>query len=491
MKHFATLRAAEYSRLDETDHAYLDFASAGLHPSSSLDLHVNFLQTHVISQPGASSPASNLATELLDRTRAQVLSFFKADPISYTAIFTPSATAAASILAERYPFRRGCTLALLADNHAAVAALREPARAAGAGVLTVPLDADLRAPDIVPHLKRRSRKTDNLFAYPAQSNFSGVQHPLLLIDEAHQMGFDVLLDAAAFAPTNILDLSATRPDFVMVSFYKMFGYPTGVGALLVRRKALLKLRMGGVSSSVGGGGYGTGTRLSDEENGSSMEELENCFTPNFLSLPAVLAGLQFLQGVGLELLSTHVAVLTGRLLRGLLSIRLDDGRLAVAIYGPKTTIMRGGTVTFNVLDGEGGWVDARIVQAAASARRVSIRVGCFANAGAADRALGGDDEEGGKEGLASCIGWMSKRSGDSFFGAVRASVGIASNQDDVDRLLTIVQGIAYGCDGSGEGESVVKMESGASMGKRGRAGNAMARLRKGEGRAMSLFGPRG
>lgn len=82
----------------------------------------------------------------------------------------------------------------------------------------------------------------NLFAYPAQSNFSGVQHPLAWIPKARARGWDVLLDAAAYVPTNHLDLSEWHPDFVTVSFYKMFGYPTGVGALIARQEALRKLR---------------------------------------------------------------------------------------------------------------------------------------------------------------------------------------------------------------------------------------------------------
>ena len=48
----------------------------------------------------------------------------------------------------------------------------------------------------------------------------------------------VLLDAAAFVPTNRLDLSLVKPDFVSMSFYKMFGFPTGLGALLIRNKNL-------------------------------------------------------------------------------------------------------------------------------------------------------------------------------------------------------------------------------------------------------------
>ena len=63
-------------------------------------------------------------------------------------------------------------------------------------------------------LTAADRDADNLFAFPAQSNFSGVQHPLDLVDQAHANGWDVLLDAAAFVPTNRLDLSKVRPEFV-------------------------------------------------------------------------------------------------------------------------------------------------------------------------------------------------------------------------------------------------------------------------------------
>jgi selenocysteine lyase/cysteine desulfurase len=52
-----------------------------------------------------------------------------------------------------------------------------------------------------------------LFAFPAQSNFTGVRHPMDWIDLAHENGNDVLLDAAAYVPTNRLDLSVVHPDF--------------------------------------------------------------------------------------------------------------------------------------------------------------------------------------------------------------------------------------------------------------------------------------
>ena len=89
---------------------------------------------------------------------------------------------------------------------------------------------------------RGARGRRGLLAYPAQSNFSGVQHPLRWIQTAHERGYDVLLDAAAYVPSNRLDLSVVKPDFVPVSWYKVFGYPTGVGCLIARREALERLR---------------------------------------------------------------------------------------------------------------------------------------------------------------------------------------------------------------------------------------------------------
>ena len=52
----------------------------------------------------------------------------------------------------------------------------------------------------------------------------------------------MIVDGAAFVPTSRLDLSVWKPDFVPISFYKLFGYPTGLGALLARRAALERLQ---------------------------------------------------------------------------------------------------------------------------------------------------------------------------------------------------------------------------------------------------------
>ncbi len=136
-----------------------------------------------------------------------------------------------------------------------------------------------------------------------------MQHPLQFAHAAREAGYDVVLDAAAFVPTSRLDLSGVDADFVCVSFYKMFGYPTGVGALVARRDALARLRRpwfaGGTVEYVS-----VQNRIHQLRVGA--EGFEDG-TPNFLGIAAVPAGLSFLRQVGIDRIHERVADLTGRL----------------------------------------------------------------------------------------------------------------------------------------------------------------------------------
>ena len=95
-------------------------------------------------------------------------------------------------------------------------------------------------------------------------------------------------------PSNRLDLGRWHPDFVAISFYKIFGYPTGTGCLLARKAAARKLRRpwyaGGTitfSSVVANDHYLTPGPAGFEDG-----------TVNYLSLPAVEIGLKFIESSG-------------------------------------------------------------------------------------------------------------------------------------------------------------------------------------------------
>ncbi|NJD20344.1 MAG: aminotransferase class V-fold PLP-dependent enzyme [Gemmatimonadetes bacterium] len=431
---FEALRATEFGRLDEGGHVYLDYTGSGLYASSQLRKQDAFLERHVLGNPHSASPASAAATEVVERTRANILAFFRADPVEYEVVFTTNASAALKLVGEAFPFRRGSRLTLLRDNHNSVLGIREYARSGGADVSYVDLTPELRANlsgGIPP-----AGSGPSLFAFPAQSNFSGVKHPLSLVEEARRAGYDVLLDAAAFVPTSPLDISAVRADFACVSFYKMFGYPTGVGALLARREALARLERPWFAG-------GTVEFVSVQRPAHRLRMPAEAFedgTLNFLGIAALPAGLEFLHAVGMEGIQERVGELTGRLLDLLADLRHDNGSPACEIYGPATREMRGGTVSFNLLDRSGRAVPYAEVERAASARNISLRGGCFCNPGAAEVAFRLPVEEAAHcfqamprgeftlSGFASCLGENVP------VGALRASLGVASNERDLERL---------------------------------------------------------
>jgi len=435
------LRARDYRRLDATGQVYLDYTGGGLYAESQLAAHQALLADQVLGNPHSGNPASLRATELVERTRRRVLEYFRASPDEYLAIFTPNATGALKLVGEAYPFQRDDRLLLTFDNHNSVNGIREFARGRGALVDYVPLvPPELRVDEgqLQAALRRRRGGGHNLFAFPAQSNFTGVQHPLAWIERAHSQGWDVLLDAAAFVPANRLDLSAVTPDFVSLSFYKMFGYPTGVGCLLARKAVLSRLRRpwyaGGTItfSSVQGEGHYLTPGAAGFEDG----------TVNYLDIPAVGVGLDHLERLGLEVVHTRVSCLAGWLLERLLALRHGNGAPLVRLYGPADGRDRGATLQFNLLDAKGQLIDGQQVEARANARRISLRTGCHCNPGAREAALGYSEEE-----MVACFREKDRVSYQDFTrliqgkttGAVRVSLGLVSSADDLAALLALLR----------------------------------------------------
>ena len=133
-----------------------------------------------VRQPAfRAAPALAASTAVIERRGARCsASSTRGD--DYVVCFTANATAAIKLVAEAIRSGRHAACVLTADNHNSVNGVREYARRAGADGRYLPLRADLR----LDHPEARlgaDRSGGGLFAFPAQSNFSGVQHPLSLV----------------------------------------------------------------------------------------------------------------------------------------------------------------------------------------------------------------------------------------------------------------------------------------------------------------------
>jgi selenocysteine lyase/cysteine desulfurase len=431
------LREREYSRLRKLDHVYLDYTGGSLYSDYQLAEHIELLKNRVYGNPHSHNPSSLASTDLDEHAREFVLEYFNGSPEEYVVIFTSNASGALKLIGESYPFGPSSRYVLTFDNHNAANGIREFARAKGACITYAPVVApELRIDDaqLMQHLREPDAKGHNLFVYPAQSNFSGVQHSFEWIERAHAYGWDVILDAAAFVPTNVLDLSVHKPDFIALSFYKMFGYPTGVGCLIARKTALRKLRRPWFS----GGTIEVASVQADKyylaQGSSAFED----GTINYLNLPAVEIGLRFLRNVGVDVIHERVKILVGWLLENLSRLHHANGANVVEIYGPRNTVSRGGTIALNFHDSSGNVFNFHQIEDAASKLNISLRTGCFCNPGAGEIAFGltkndmsecFDNDE--RSSFEQCLVAVKGKTA----GAVRVSLGIVSNFSDVYRFL--------------------------------------------------------
>ena len=440
------LRAREYARLDESEHIYLDYTGGGLYAETQVRQHHELLSRHIFGNPHSANPTSLAATQLVEHTRAYILKFFNADPAEYDVIFTGNASGALKLVGESYPFAKGGQYLLTFDNHNSVNGIREFAHARGAKVTYIPVglpDMRVDTATLEGYLASCDKSQHNLFAYPAQSNFSSVQHPLEWIERAHALGWDILLDAAAFAPTNRLDLDKVKPDFVPLSFYKIFGYPTGIGALIARKDALAKLHRPWFAG-------GTITVASVQGDKYYLADGHTAFedgTPNYLDIPAVEIGLKYIESIGYEVIHERVQCLTGWLLDNLTQMKHSTGEPLARIYGPTTMKERGGAVTINFFNKHGQAIDHRSIEGEASQDNISLRTGCFCNPGAGEIALGisrveldvcfttpGHEERLSLNDFRLCIDGKNS-------GAVRISVGMVTNFNDVQAFLHFCEGL--------------------------------------------------
>jgi molybdenum cofactor sulfurtransferase len=293
-----------------------------------------------------------------------------------------------------------------------------------------------------------------LFAYPAQSNMDGRRLPLSWpgkLRETLSVGtrkIYSLLDAAALVSTAQLDLSdaSKAPDFTVVSFYKIFGFPD-LGALIVRKASAQVLRK---RKYFGGGTVDMVVCVKEQWHASKeqtlYESLEDGTLPihNIFALDTAMATHKELFG-SMERISRHTLCLAHRLYRGLRSLRHANGEAVCKLYAPETAFngcsqYQGPIVAFNLRNSHGAWVSISEVEKLASVRGIHIRTGGLCNPG----------------GLATSIGlqpWEMKRNFSAGFrcgtdndiiggkptGVIRASLGAMSTMHDVDSFIAFIQ----------------------------------------------------
>ncbi|GMH24095.1 hypothetical protein Nepgr_025938 [Nepenthes gracilis] len=171
----------------------------------------------------------------------------------YGIVFTVSRGSAFKLLAESYPFHTNKKLLTMFDHESqSVSWMANAAKERGAKVYsawfkwpTLKLcSTDLRK--MISNKRRRKKDSAvGLFVFPVQSRVTGAKYSYQWMALAQQNNWHVLLDAGSLGPKDMdsLGLSLFRPDFIITSFYRVFGYdPTGFGCLLIKKSVMGSLQ---------------------------------------------------------------------------------------------------------------------------------------------------------------------------------------------------------------------------------------------------------
>ncbi|XP_017653484.2 molybdenum cofactor sulfurase isoform X2 [Nannospalax galili] len=435
---------------------YLDHAGATLFPQSQLTNFTKDLMENIYGNPHSQNVTSKLTHDTVEQVRYRILAHFHTTPEDYSVIFTAGSTAALRLVAEAFPWvsrgpeSSGSHFCYLTDNHTSVVGMRNV-------VLSMNVTSAPIKPEDMLSVGEQGAAADDphcqlphLFCYPAQSNFSGTRYPLSWIGDIKSGRMRpvrapgrwfVLLDAASYVSTSPLDLSVHQADFIPISFYKIFGFPTGLGALLVSKHVAPLMRKGYF------GGGTAAAYLAGEDfyipRPSVAERFEDG-TISFLDVIALKHGFDALERLtgGMENIKQHTFELARYTHGALSALCYPNGAPVVRIYSDSefsSPDVQGPIINFNVLDDSGHVVGYSQVDKMASLYNIHLRTGCFCNTGACQRHLGLSNEMVKQHLQAGHI------CGDDVdlidgrpTGSVRISFGYMSTLDDAEAFLKFI-----------------------------------------------------
>ena len=360
----------------------LDYAASAPALRAVADQLGSVLPLYASVHRGASY-ASEACTAAYEAARREVASFVGARGDDVT-IFTRNTTDALNLLAAAVP---GPVVYLDIEHHANL--LPWQAR----GDRLVPARATLAQTLAAVEAELASRPAA-LLTVTGASNVTGECPPLTqLAAIAHRYGARLAVDGAQLVPHRRVDLGAIGADYLAFSGHKVYA-PFGAGVLIGRRDWL-----DAAPAYLAGGGAvrevtADGTRWAD------APARHEAGTPNVLGALALATACRVLAALPSDALAAHESALLGRLDAGLAAA----GARVLRIW--QDTTDRVPAVSFTLP----GFPAARVAAYLSAEHGIGVRDGRFCAHPLLGRLGCGD-------------------------GAVRVSLGLGSQADDVDRLI--------------------------------------------------------
>lgn len=387
--------------------AYLDSAATSQRPRQVLEAERAFLERENAAVHRGAHTLAALATERFEEARVRVAGFIGGRPEEL--VWTSGATAGLNLLAYAIGNAApGSPLALApgdeilvteSEHHANLLPWQQLALRTGARLRWVPVDDDGEL--ILDALADLVGERTRLVAVAQVSNVIGsVIDVPRIVAAAHAVGAIVVLDACQSVPNLPVDVAALGVDAAVFSGHKMLG-PNGVGALWARFELLDAL-----PPFLTGGSIITTVTMEGSEFLPPPQRFEAGTQPISQAI-ALVAAIDYLDAIGMPRVAEHEASLGAELAERLRELP------GVRVLGSAEGRHRTGIASFAVAG-----IHPHDLGQFLDDRGIAVRVGHH------------------------CAQPLHRRLG--LTATTRASVGVFTSPDEVDRLIAgVAEGIRF------------------------------------------------
>ncbi|MBA0857440.1 hypothetical protein Goshw_012510 [Gossypium schwendimanii] len=500
------IRSREYYHLSFSDHTCLDYLGIGLFSYSQLQkqecpkyrIASSSFPVPPESPPpvldipffGVSYKPGNLKTQLLHGgvasefesvIRKRIMSFLNVSENDYSMVFTANKTSAFKLVAESYPFQSNRKLLTVYDYESeAIEAMSNSSEKNGAKVMSAEfswprlrLQSSKLRNMLVSKEKKKKKKRRGLFVFPLHSRMTGARYPYLWMSIAEENGWHVLIDSCALGPKDMdsFGLSLFRPDFLICSFYKVFGEnPSGFACLFAKKSTIPVLETSSTSGIIGlipsqklfravTESPGTDTEVENLasqsgriEKGKTTYEIQHAEIVEKLKgiemsevsesdkgIEMECRGLDEVDSLGLVTISNRARCLINWLVSALLKLQHPNtnGTPLVRIYGPKVKFDRGPAIAFNVFDWKGEKIEPVLVQKLADRSNISLSYGFLHHIWFADK-YQEEKEKVIERRNNEADGNKGKDKSDMGIAVVTAALGFLANFQDIYKLWEFI-----------------------------------------------------
>ena len=399
---------------------YMDHGASTHAPIPVIEKYDQFLRTYYANVHRGHHHLSIMSTDLFDSVTDIIFDFIKGEKAHNDILFAQNTTQALDMASHMVEQLSGVTLTTMMEHHSNDLPHRRRGKVIHINVTEN--DGTLDYNDLEMKLKSHHVK---LIAVTGASNVTGYFPDIHRIARlAHENGAYILVDAAQLIAHKSIDVKPNNHpehiDFLAAAGHKSYA-PMGSGFLFGPKKVF-----NDAPPYIPGGGT-VDYVSTDNIIFSKSPDRHQGGTPNIAGAIALGAALNYLDSIGMDNVREHERELTQYAIEKLTAIK------GVTLYGTHDADKKSGVLSFNI-DGIYHELVSTILNYEYA---IATRNGCFCAHPYLHKLLKISEEES-----LQLYEKLTRHDRSQIPGAVRATIGIFNNREDIDALINAVSNIA-------------------------------------------------